>query len=77
MANITLSLDDAVIRVARKVAIDNCTTLTAMIRAYINSLASRYQDNVAASIVRVEESFLKHSAPRAKRTRGRDDLYDR
>ena len=77
MANITLSIDSAVIKVARKVAIDNCTTLTEMIRSYVKSLASRYENNVTLAINRVEDSFQKHSAPRSKRTWTRDDLYDR
>ena len=41
MSNITLSIDDEIIKRVRKITIDKNTTLTAMIREFLNSVAER------------------------------------
>ena len=41
MSNITLSVDDEIIKKVRKVAIEKNTTLTAMVRDYLTSVAIR------------------------------------
>ena len=41
MPNITLSIDDAVIKKVLKIAIDKDTTLTAMVREFLISYAER------------------------------------
>ena len=38
---ITLSIDEEVVKKVRKIAIDKDTTLTAMVRDYLTSIASR------------------------------------
>ena len=43
MSNITLSVDDEIIKKVRKIAIDKNTTLTAMVREYLKSIAERDQ----------------------------------
>lgn len=41
MPNITLRVDEEIIKKVRKIAIDKDTTLTAMIREYLVEVASR------------------------------------
>ena len=41
MPNITLSVDDEIIKKVRKIAIDKNTTLTAMVRKFLTSMANR------------------------------------
>jgi len=41
MPNITLSVDVDIIKKVRKIAIDKNTTLTAMIREFLTSVAAR------------------------------------
>lgn len=41
MSNVTLSVDDAVIKGVRKIVIDKNTTLTAMVREYLESVVRR------------------------------------
>ena len=41
VSNITLSVDDDIIKKVRKIAIDKNTTLTAMVRDYLTSVAAR------------------------------------
>ena len=40
MSNITLSVDDEIIKKIRKIAIGKNTTLTAMVRDYLTSVAA-------------------------------------
>ena len=41
MPNITLSVDDDTVKKVRKIAIDKNTTLTAMVREFLISVAAR------------------------------------
>ncbi len=41
MSNITFSLEDEIIKKARKIAIDKNTTLTAMLRNYLKSVVEK------------------------------------
>ncbi len=41
MSNITLSVDDEVIRKVRKIAVNKNTTLTQMVRDFLSSVATR------------------------------------
>lgn len=74
--NITLSIDEAIVKKVRKIAIDRDTTLNAMVREYLMSVA----DSDAA--VRKEQAdALLASTERLARDMGprrwtRDDLYD-
>lgn len=74
--NITLSIDEAIVKKVRKIAIDRDTTLNAMVREYLTSVA----DSDAA--VRKEQAdALMASTERLARDMGprrwaRDDLYD-
>ena len=75
MSNITLSVADEVIRKVRKIAVDKNTTLTAMVRGYLESLAARDQQAREEAVRRLEESFARSSRPMGPRTWTRDDLY--
>ena len=77
MANITLKVDDEIIKKVRKVAIDENSTMTAMIRNYLQSIADRESPEQERKIVLLEKSFNKLGRDMGKRTWSRDDLYDR
>jgi len=77
--NVTLSLDDELVRQARKLAAERDTTLTALIRSYLESLAAddaafgrRRRDRQA-----LERSFKELEFPVGQPTWKRADLYDR
>jgi len=77
--NITLTLDDRLVREIRKVAVDRDTTLTALVRDYLERLAA---ENVASGRKRreleaLERSFEQFHAKLGKRTWKREDLYVR
>lgn len=68
MSNITLSVDDAVIRKVRKIAVDKNTTLTAMVWDYLNSVAAQEaatRDQVAKEL---RESFDRYSVDMGRHT---------
>ena len=74
---ITLSIDEEVVKKVRKIAIDKDTTLTAMVRNYLMSIASRDIAARKADADKLMETFEKVSREMGPRTWTREDLYDR
>jgi len=77
--NITLSLDDKLVKEIRKVAVERDTTLTGLVRDYLQQLAT---ENAASGRRRREREALKRSFTEfqfhvGKRTWKREDLYAR
>jgi hypothetical protein len=77
--NVTLSLDDDLVKKARKIAVERDTTMTGMIRDYLEKLAA---DEAASGRQRREREALERSFERyqfkvGKRTWKRADLYAR
>jgi len=77
--NVTFSLDDELVKKVRKIAIDRDTTLTGMIREYLERIAA--EDSTAGRKRRereiLEQSFKRFEFKVGKRTWKREDLYDR
>ena len=76
MANITLSVDDRIIKTVRKIAIEKNTTLTAMVRDYLTTVAARDEERRRARLAALRETFADHSRDMGRRTWRRSDLYD-
>ncbi len=74
---ITLSIEDEIVKKVRKIAIEKDTTLTAMVRDYLRSIASRDAAARKADAARLMETFEKVSRDMGPRTWIREDLYDR
>lgn len=77
--NVTLSLDDKLVKEVRKIAVERDTTLTGLVREYLQQLAA---DSAASGRRRreleaLEESFRKIQVRIGKRTWKREDLYER
>ena len=76
--NITLAIDDKVVREARKIAVERDTTLTKLVRAYLERLvADSAQDEKRRAIEQLEESFKKFQVHVGKRTWTRAELHER
>jgi hypothetical protein len=77
--NITLSLDEELVKRVRKIAVDHDTTLTGLVRDYLTKLAS--EDSASGSRRREREalqrSFDQFSFNIGKRTWNREDLHAR
>ena len=79
LMNITLSLDDKLVKDLRKLAVDRDTTLTGLVRDYLEKLAA---ENATSGRKRreleaLERSFEQFHAKLGKRTWKREDLYVR
>ena len=77
MPNITLSVDEEIIKKVRKIAIDKNTTLTQMVRDFLTSIAARDITRKKHALEELEASFLEFSRDMGKRDWSREDLYER
>jgi len=77
MPNITLSVEKDVIKKVRKIAIDRDTTLTAMVRDFLRSVACRDMQEKERNAKKLSETFLRCSRDMGKRIWKREELYDR
>jgi predicted transcriptional regulator len=77
--NVTLSLDDKLVKRVRKIAVEQDTTLTGMIRDYLQQLAD--EDSASGRKRRereaLERSFRRFQFRVGKRGWKREDLYAR
>ncbi len=76
MANITLKIDDDVIKKVRKIAIDKNTTMTAMIRTFLQSVAERETPARKRKIALLEQNFNKLGRDMGRHAWTREDLYE-
>ena len=76
MTNITLSIDEQTVKKVRKIAIDRNTTLTAMVREYLQSMAARDSADRERVILKLTNGFDRLARDMGQRTWTRDDLYD-
>ncbi len=77
MPNITLSVDDEIIKKVRKIAIEKNTTLTAMVRDYLSSVAIRDAQEKNEAIKKLRKSFKTISRDMGRRKWIRETLYER
>ena len=74
--NLTLSLDEALLRAARKVALDRNTSVNQLVRDFLEGLV-RETDRREAALAVVDEIFRTNRIEVGKRTWKREDLHDR
>ena len=77
--NVTLTLEDEVVRKVRRIAAGRDTTLTGLVRDYLNALATEEDFSAAevrkhANLDRAFDLFSVKASPRAWK---RADLYER
>jgi len=77
MSNITLSVSSEIIKKVRKIAIEKNTTLTAMVREFLVSVASQDVQQKKEATSRLRESFQTVSRDMGGRNWTRETLYDR
>ena len=76
MKNVTIALDEALIREVRRIAAERSTTLNAMIRGFLEELAERESSAVKARR-RIVELCRDTKAEIEPRTWTRDELHER
>lgn len=76
MKNITLSVDDAVLDKVRRIAADRKTTVNALVREYLTSVASR-EDRWAEAVRQMEVLAAQSKMTVGSRNWTRDDIHER
>jgi uncharacterized protein DUF6364 len=79
LVNITLSLDDDLVKEVRKIAVERDTTLTGLVRSYLQEIAAEHANSgrKRREIEALERSFEQFQFRMGKRTWKREDLYER
>jgi hypothetical protein len=75
MKNVTIALDESLLREARRIAAERSTTLNAMIREYLQELAER-ESQAAQARLRIVELCRETRAEVGPRTWTRDELHE-
>ena len=77
--NVTLSIDDDLVKEVRKIAVERDTTLTGLVRAYLQELATEHAKSgrKRRELEALEQSFKDLQISVGKRTWKREDLYER
>jgi hypothetical protein len=77
--NVTLSIDDELVKEVRKIAVEQDTTLTGLIRAHLEELAAEHAKSGRKRRDReaLERSFSQVQYRLGKKTWRREDLYER
>ena len=76
MKNVTIALDESLLREARRVAADRGTTLNAMLREFLVELTERESEAVKARR-RIVELCRRSRAEVGPRTWSREELHER
>jgi hypothetical protein len=77
MPNITLSVEDEVIKKVRKIAIDKNTTLTALVRDFLKTMANQNAQEKDIVVANLRKSFKSASRNMGKREWTREILHAR
>jgi hypothetical protein len=77
MPNLTMTIDIGTLKKARKVAVEQDTTVTALVRAYLERLAAKEDQTIEGIIEELKLSFEKTNLEIGKRTWTREQLHER
>ena len=75
--NITMAIDEDLLKKARKVAIDKNTTLTGLIRNYLMSITEKEENRKKQIVLELESLFSVSRAKMGKKTWTRGELHER
>lgn len=76
MANITMSIEDQLLKSARKIAIEKDTSLTGLIRDYLKELVEEKEVMKEITAAELESMFSLSEAVVGEIKWSRDDLHD-
>jgi len=77
VSNITMSLDDELVKKARKIAMDKDTSITGLIRKYLQELVEQEELSNTTAAAELESLFRQSKAVVGRKTWSRDELHDR
>ena len=74
--NVTLTVEEDLLRAARKVALDRSTSVNQLVRDFLAQLV-RESSRQQAAAERMDEIFKKHRIRIGRRSWTREDLHER
>jgi hypothetical protein len=77
MPNLTLTIDARVLKKARKVAVEQDTTVTALVRTYLERLAAKEDMTTEGIVKELKQSFDRTNLEIGKQTWTREQLHER
>ena len=77
MSNITMTIDDTVIKKVKKIAIEKNTTLTGLVRDYLTGVAKREDLRAEEIISQLSKIMNSANMEIGKITWTRDELHER
>ncbi len=77
MANVTISIDDHLLKRAKKIAIDRDTSFNGLVREYVESIVAREQRRRELQIEELDKLFEESTAIVGSVTWTRDELHER
>ena len=75
--NLTMAIDRDLLKKARKIAVDKDTTVTGLIRKYLENLVEQQEKTQTGVISELSELFDRSGAVVGKKTWTREDLHGR
>ncbi len=75
--NVTMAIDEALLKKARKIAIEKNTTFTDLVRNYLNGLVEQEETLKSEVVSELSELFNNSAARAGCKTWTRDDLHER
>ena len=77
MPNLTMTIDEDLLRKTRKLAVERNTTVTALVREYLRRLAAKEEESVEQVIHQRSRCFNDRGTVVGNRTWKREDLHER
>lgn len=77
MPNVTMTIEEELLRKVRKLAVEKNTTLTAMVREHLRQLAAREDQATESVIAELLRLYETSSVVIGRRTWRREDLHAR
>lgn len=77
MANITLAIDAETVRKVRKLALDRDTTLTSLVRDYLERIAAEEDARQQQAVQSLRDRIARYRVHSAGKPWSRDELHER
>ena len=75
--NVTMAIDEILLKKARKIAIEKNTTFTDLVRNYLNRLVEQEESSKREVISELKDLFNHSGAEVGEKTWSRNDLHER
>jgi hypothetical protein len=77
MPNLTLAIEEGVLKKARKLAVEKNTSVTELVRVFLKQLAAKEEQNTETVIAELRKCFRAPGVVIGPRTWRREDLHER